>query len=108
MQTISAPRSDSQLGSVVGGTLFGSLLVAAGLGLAFLVIETPFVARLMPTGHAESGQLAGAMVVWVLALVAGAGFSVAGTNRLATTIAAVRIRCGEAVAGRPDAVDLAR
>jgi hypothetical protein len=92
MQMISAPRSAHQLGSVAGGTLLGASLVAIGLGLAFLVIDTPFVARLVPTGHAESGQLASAVVIWALALIAGAGLSVAGTSRLAATVASVRTR----------------
>ena len=89
MQTISATRPAPRLGSIVGGTLVGATLLAAGLGFAFLVIETPLLTRLVPAGGG-SAELAVAVFIWVLALVAGAGLSIAGTNRLAATLATVR------------------
>jgi hypothetical protein len=92
MQLISAPRSAPQLGSVVGGTLIGAALVATGLGFAFLVLVTPLVSRLVPAGRAGSTELASALLVWVLALIAGAGLSVAGMNQLAAMIATVKTR----------------
>lgn len=92
MQLISQPRPARALGSVVGGTLLGASLVAVGLGIAFLAIETPLVARLVPDGRFGSDQLAMVAVVWALTLIACAGLSVAGTNRLAATVASVRSR----------------
>jgi hypothetical protein len=88
MQTISASRP-SRLGSIVGRTLVGATLVAAGLGFAFLVIETPLIPRLVPA-NGGSVALGAAVFIWMLALVAGAGLSIAGANRLAATVAAVR------------------
>jgi hypothetical protein len=92
MPLISRSRPDRHLGQVVGGTLLGAALVATGLSLAFLTIDTPFVSRLVPTSHPGSSQLTTSMIVWALALIAGACLLVAGTDRLATTIAAVRSR----------------
>lgn len=92
MQLISQPRPARGLGSVVGGTLLGASLVAVGLGIAFLAIETPFVARLVPAGRFGSDQLAMIAVVWALTLIACAALSIAGTNRLAATVASVRSR----------------
>lgn len=92
MQAISPPRFDRDLGQLVGGTLLGAVLVAVGLTLALLVIETPLVSRLVPTRAAGSGQIGIAMLVWALALIAGGAMSVAGTNRLAYAIASVRTR----------------
>ena len=92
MQMISQPRPTRDLGSVVGGTLLGSTLVAVGLGIAFLALETPLVARLVPDGQFGSDQLAMVAVVWFLTLIACAALSVAGTNRLAATVASVRAR----------------
>jgi hypothetical protein len=92
MQMISTPRSDRRLGSVVVGTLVGAALVAVGLGFAFLVLETPLVTRLVPVGRSGSNEFAGAILVFALALIACAGLSVAGTNRLAATVASVRAR----------------
>src|SRR5206468_4967640 len=89
MQLTSTPRP-ARLGSVVSDTLFGATLLAAGLGFAFLVIETPLVPRLAPTAGSGSTGLALAVFVWVLALVAGAGLALAGANRLAATVATLR------------------
>ncbi len=92
MQMISAPRSDRHLGSVVSGTLVGAALVAVGLGFAFLVFETPLLSRLVPAVGSGSTGFAGPIFIWVLALVACACLSLAGTNRLAATVASVRTR----------------
>lgn len=90
VQTVSASRSTQRLSSIVGGTLVGATLVATGLGFALLVIETPLVPRLVPSAGNGATGLTVAVFVWVLALVAGAGLSIAGTNRLAATVATVR------------------
>ena len=46
MQSIPRPRPDRHTGRLLWGTLAGACLVAFGLGLAYLVIGTPLVARL--------------------------------------------------------------
>jgi hypothetical protein len=90
----SPPRSgpDGHVSRLVWGTLAGAGLVAVGLGLAFLVIETPLVARLVPSPLTGSNQVTSAMLVWALSLAAGAALLIAGTNRLAVTVASVRSR----------------
>lgn len=80
----SAPR----LGSLVGGTLIGATLVSVGLGMAYLTIATPFVASLVPAGRSTTSQVA--FGIWSFALVAGGALLVAGTDRLARTVAGVR------------------
>ncbi len=92
MQMISASRPDRRLGSVAVGTLVGAALVAVGLGFAFLVFETPLLARLVPDDGAGASAFTGPILVWVLALVVCACLSLAGTNRLAATVASVRTR----------------
>jgi hypothetical protein len=89
MQVISPPRP-SPSASLIGGTLLGAGLVAAGLGVAYMTLETPFVSRLLVVAHPGPSHLAVPPVVWLLALVAGAGLLVAGANRLAVTVASVR------------------
>ena len=64
--------------------------MAAGLGLAFLTVETPLAARLVTGGLAGSGQLPYAAFLWVLGLVAGAAMLVAGTERMAVIVASLR------------------
>lgn len=92
MQLISAPRPEHGLVRLLSGTLVGATLVATGLSLAFLVIETPLVASLVPGSRGNPSQLTIAMLVWALGLVAGGSLLVAGTNRLAVAIATVRVR----------------
>jgi hypothetical protein len=92
MQSIPRPRPDRHTGALVWGTLAGACLVAFGLSLAFLVIGTPLVARLLPASQAGNGQVTSALLVWALSLAAGAALLVAGTNRLAKTVASVRAR----------------
>ncbi len=92
MQSIPRSGPDGHVGRLVWGTLAGSCLVAVGLGLAFLVIETPLVDRLMPDSTTGSSHVTSAMLVWALSLAAGAALLVSGTNRLAATVASVRQR----------------
>ena len=89
MQLITPPRTDHRLGSLVVGTALGGCFVAAGLGLAFLTLETPLATSLVPS-RPGSPQVEIALAVWALALVAGGALLVAGTNRLASIAAAVR------------------
>ncbi len=44
MQLSTSTRPTPHLGSLIGGTLLGALCVTAGLLLAYLTLETPFVA----------------------------------------------------------------
>lgn len=92
MQLINPPRPPQPLGSLVGGTLSGAILVAAGLVVAYLTVDTPFVDRLVPSTRAGSSQVAIAMGIWSFALIAGGALLVAGTSRLAATVARVRSR----------------
>lgn len=89
MQVITPTRPRRHAGSLVLGTLLGSCLVAAGLGMAFLTVGTPVVSTLVPGSHGETILV---LAVWLLAALAGVSLLVAGTNRLAIIVAAVRPR----------------
>ena len=91
MHLISQPRPDRHIAQLVSGTLVGAALAAVGLTFAFLVVATPFVSTLVPAGRSGS-QVTIAMLVWALSLIAGGALLVAGTNRLAATLASVRSR----------------
>lgn len=92
MQSVTSLPTRRHVGSLVGGTVVGASLVAAGLGLAFLIIDTPLVARLVPASLTGSPGTATAPMIWILAIIAGAGLVISGTKRLASTVAAVRPR----------------
>jgi hypothetical protein len=90
MQSISPTRPTGRLGPLVGSTLLGAGLVAAGLGLAYMAIETPLVSRLVPAGPLGSSGLGVSMLAWWCAVVAAAGLAVAGANHLAAMVASIR------------------
>jgi len=87
MQLITPARPHRDAGSLVAGTLVGGCLVAAGLGLAFIALETPVVSSLIP-GSATDTLLV--LLIWALAMIAGGSLLVSGTNRLAVIAATIR------------------
>ncbi len=89
MQSTTPPRTDHRVGSLLVGTVLGGCFVAAGLGLAFLTLETSLATSLVPS-RPGNPQVEIALGIWALALIAGGAFLVAGTNRLASIVAAVR------------------
>jgi hypothetical protein len=91
MQMTSQRRSARRILSLVSGTLVGAVLVTAGMSLAFLVMATPLVSKLALASRGGT-HLTIAMLVWALSLILGGTFLVAGTNRLAATLALVRSR----------------
>jgi hypothetical protein len=111
MQSFPSPRHAVDLGPVVGGALAGTAFIATGLALAYLTVDTPMISRLAPSGSGSSAGIA--LAIWSFALIAGGAFIVAGTDHLATTLAAVRGRRPSrspvlrALAGLPDDVVVA-
>lgn len=90
MMTLSAtPYPTSRPGSLVGATLLGSMLVGAGMVMAYLTVATPFVPSLV-SGASTGGGIGLALGAWSVALVAAGGMLVAGTSRLARILARVR------------------
>ena len=87
--TTSTPPTP-HLGSLIGGTLLGALFVTAGLLMAYLTLETPFVTQLVPDGRTGPSPVGFTVAIWSFALIAGGALLVAGTNRLAITLAHLR------------------
>jgi hypothetical protein len=90
MTASSSPPAIARFGNLVGGTLFGTILVVIGLLLAYLTIATPLVSTLAPTQ--AGGRASIGLGVWSFALIAGGSLLLAGTSRLAITLASVRRR----------------
>ncbi len=102
------PHPAFRLGRLLGDTVAGLVLVAAGLLTAYLDIATPTVMGLVPEAAGRQPFLG--LGIWSFALIAGGSLLVAGTDRLARILAAVRHRHGDggpaarALAQRPDGV----
>ena len=90
MGLTTSTRPTSRPGSLIGGTLLGALFVTAGLLMAYLTLGTPFVAQLVPDGRTGPGPVGFTMAIWSFALIAGGALLVAGTTRLAMTVARLR------------------
>jgi hypothetical protein len=88
----SRPLPRASFVPLLGSTVFGTLFIVGGLALAYLVFATPFLQVALPSGRPDAGQTAIGMGIWAVALVAPAGFVLAGANRLARIVAAARGR----------------
>ena len=94
MDVIAPPRPSQRttLGPMLSGTVFGTLFIIGGLALAYLVFATPFLDLAIPSGRPDALQTAAGITIWAVALVAPAGFVLAGANRLARNLATARGR----------------
>ncbi len=95
---ISARRRAPRLGLFVGGSVFGGLLIVAGLGMAYLALATPLTSVLGANQLSGAGRVPVAFG-WSLCLVAAGALVVAGTNRLVVTVGRVRARADQAGPG---------
>ncbi len=75
---------------LVSGSVYGSLLTAAGLGIAYLVLATPLVSVLSTDRLTGAGRTQVALGILSLSLIAGGALLLAGTSRLATTVSRLR------------------
>lgn len=103
--TVIAPRrtdrrSEQRFGTLVGNTLVGALLVAAGLLVAYLSLGTTFVAWLVPGATSTGRQMPIGLGVLSFALLAAGGLLVAGTSQLATLLASIRPAASRGAAAR--------
>ncbi len=80
------------LGKLLGGALFGSVLVVAGLLAYYATIATPMVSTLAPGATGSGGSVGIGFGIWGFAMLAGGGLLVAGTSRLAWLLAILRHR----------------
>ncbi len=95
---------------VLGGTLFGTILIVSGVVLAIVAFATPVLGSFIPSGRQDAGQTAAGVVVWGLALVAPAGLVLLGASRLSRILGGARRRIprrsplAAALADTPDIV----
>lgn len=88
----SRPLPRASFVPLLGSTVFGTAFIVGGLALAYLVFATPFLQVALPSGRPDVAQTVLGMGIWAVALVAPAGFVLAGANRLARILAAARGR----------------
>lgn len=90
MQLIAAPPSVSLSDRIVlaRSVLVATLLVAAGASLAWLLVATPIVDVLIPSGRPTGPQVAIGILAWVVAIVVPAGLLLIGVARMAETFEA--------------------
>jgi hypothetical protein len=94
MDVIAPPRPSQRTALVpmLSGTLLGAAFIVSGLVLAYVAFATPFLDMAIPSGRPDAFQTATGIAIWAVALVAPAGFVLAGANRLARNLATIRGR----------------
>ncbi len=97
MALITPHRRAPRLGVLVSGTVFGALLTAAGLGIAYLALATPLVSVLSSDRLTGTGRPPIGLGVLSLSLIAGGALLLAGANRLATTLG--QLKAGKGTLG---------
>src|SRR5690242_2995807 len=90
MALITPHRRAPRLGMLVSGSVYGALLTTAGLGIAYLALATPLVTVLSTDRLGGTGRAQLALGILSLSLIAGGALLLAGTNRLAATLAHLR------------------
>jgi hypothetical protein len=109
----SRPVQRPSIVPLVSGTVFGTLFIVGGLALAYVAFATPFLGLALPSGRPDLVQSAVGIGIWAIALVAPAGFVLAGANRLARNLAVARARTPKrsttlkALDGLPDDITVA-
>lgn len=97
-------RRAPRLGMLVSGSVYGALLTTAGLGIAYLALDTPLVSRMTADRLTGSSPVPIGLGILSLSLLAGGALLLAGANQLARALA--RLRAGDRPAG-PGATALA-
>lgn len=100
MALITPHRRAPRLGMLVGGSVYGALLTAAGLGMGYLVLATPLASIVSANRLSSAGRLPIGMGILSLSLLAGGALLVAGTNRLALTLARLKSSDGRGPGAR--------
>jgi hypothetical protein len=85
-------HAPARFGHLIGTTLLGFVLVAAGLAVAYLTIATPLVSWLVPGASDGRASVGIGLGVWSFSLIAGGALLAAGTNRLALIVALLKTR----------------
>jgi hypothetical protein len=91
-------------GPLVAGTLVGLILLAGGIGLAWLAFATPIVRGLAPTDlRPRPDQIALGAIIWGASLVAPPSFAIVGLFRLSRVAAVLFRRPSRGALGRVSA-----
>lgn len=104
MALITPRRRAPRLGVIVNGSIYGALLSAAGLLIAYLALWTPLLTVLSSDRLAGGRPAPIGLAVLSLSLIAGGSLLLAGTTRLAVVLA--RLKADDERAG-PGATALA-
>ena len=94
MEVITPPRMVERPSflPVVGGTVVATLLIVAGVVLAWAALATPILSSVMPRGRADTGQMIVGMAAWAVALVAPPVLLLVGARRRARILGRTRDR----------------
>lgn len=91
IQPSSAVKRPS-IAPLLSGTVVGTILIVAGIVIAYVALATPALNSVLPSGRLNIGQMATGVIVWAIALVAPAALVLVGASRLVRILTTLRER----------------
>jgi hypothetical protein len=85
-----APRPS--IAPLLGETAIATILIVTGIVMAFVVLATPMLSLVLPTGRLNIGQMASGVLIWSIALVGPAACVLLGASRLLRILLNLRER----------------
>jgi hypothetical protein len=80
------------IGPLLGGTVIGTILIVTGIVMGYVVLATPALSSVLPSGRLSIGQMATGVLVWSIALVGPAALVLVGASRLVRILTTLRER----------------
>ena len=94
MEVIQPARSmpKPSIGPLLGGTAIATILIVTGIVMAYVVLATPMLGTILPSGRLNIGQMATGILIWAIALVGPAAFVLLGASRLVRILTTLKVR----------------
>jgi hypothetical protein len=77
---------------LLGGTAIATVLIVIGIVMAFVVLATPALSVILPSGRLNIGQMATGVLIWAIALVGPAALVLFGASRLLRILTTLKVR----------------
>jgi hypothetical protein len=85
-----APRPS--IAPLLGETAIATILIVTGIVMAYVVLATPMLSLVLPTGRLNIGQMASGVLIWSVALVGPAACVLLGASRFLRILINLRER----------------
>ena len=77
---------------LLGGSAIATILIVFGIVMAYVVLATPTLSVILPTGRLNIGQMATGMLIWTVALIGPAALVLLGASRMLRILTSLKVR----------------